>query len=100
MPVTRSARNKARIDTPEKLQKRRHMRICMDCGYKDNSIIPPPKCPRCHNQPKGALNEQALEMRPMNRAERRKQDAVRRLQERKVNKQIARENPSGRYEAS
>lgn len=75
-------------------------RICADCGYKDFSLVPPPKCPRCHNQPKNALNEQALESRPMNRAERRKQAAERRAMERKVNKQVARENPSGKYEAS
>lgn len=77
-------------------------RICADCGYKDFSIVPPSKCPRCHNQPKNPLNEAAIEARPMNRFERRKQAAERAAQERKVNKQIARETAKagGKYEAS
>lgn len=94
-------------DHKKPLQTRKHMRICADCGFKDTSIIPPTKCPRCHNQPKNPLNEQALEARPLNRAERRKQAVERRQRdkeqlklERKVNAQIARENPSGQYEAS
>lgn len=91
-PMLHEAQGPANVPKPK--------RICADCGYKDFSTIPPPKCPRCHNQPKNALNEQALESRPMNRAERRKQAAERRAMERKVNKQVARENPSGKYEAS
>lgn len=80
----------------------KHFRVCADCGYKDSSLVPPEKCPRCHNQAKNPLNEAALEARPMNRAERRKQTAERRAQERKVNKQIARETAKsgGKYEAS
>ena len=95
-------------DHKKPFQNRAHLRVCVDCGFKDSSPVPPVMCPNCHNQKDSPLATGAVRM---SRHERRRRDKLAKLAERKnkktaalqmkrVNAQIARENPSGKYEAS
>lgn len=89
--------NPPRPNSPNLFSADRVMRVCSSCGFKDRSPVPPVMCPQCHFQDDSPLAQSAGRM---NRHERRKQEASRRAQQRRVNKQLRRENPQGSYEAS
>lgn len=76
-------------------------RVCSECGFKSMSVVPPVFCPQCHWQPDG--KSPLIAARPMaNRREKRAHARQLRLQQRKTQKQIARETAKtdGKYEAS
>lgn len=76
--------------------KKKVMRVCSACGFKDSSPIPPVMCPACHFQEDSPL---VSARPPGNRRERRAHAAKMRLQMRRTQKQILRES-GGKYEAS
>lgn len=77
----------ANVEKFRALWQRSNKRICSICGHVDHSPIPPVSCPNCHFEEKSVL---APRVSKMNRAERRKQEAVLRLRNRALDKKLAR----------
>lgn len=75
-----------RVEKFREIYQRSMKRICSNCGHVDRSERPPITCPNCHFEEKSVL---APKVSKMNRAERRRQEAMLRLRNRAIDKQIA-----------
>lgn len=80
-------RHAANIEKFREIYQRSMKRICSNCGHVDHSVKPPVSCPNCHFEEKSVL---APKVSKMNRAERRRQEAVLRLRNRAMDKKLAR----------